>query len=236
MPHSSTRAPRSRLVVATANAGKLREFQALLADLPYDLTSLAALGVAAPAETGASFVENALLKARHAACLTGLAAIADDSGLEVDALGGAPGIYSARYAGDAASDAANNAKLIVELTGVPFERRTARYRCALVFVQHAADPAPLIAEGVWDGLLLDAPRGMGGFGYDPYFWLPELRLTAAELDPEVKNRSSHRGQAFRKLRDALAARDTLALRADQALRDDLAQGDDQAPRDRKVLR
>jgi XTP/dITP diphosphohydrolase len=212
MPHSSTRAPRSRLVVATANAGKLREFQTLLADLPYDLTSQAALGVVAPAETGASFVENALLKARHAAGVTGLAAIADDSGLEVDALGGAPGIYSARYAGDAASDGANNAKLMAELAGVPLERRTARYRCALVFMRDAVDTAPLIAEGIWDGYLVEEPRGAGGFGYDPYFWLPDLRRTAAELDPEVKNRLSHRGQAFRKLRDALAQRDAAVLR------------------------
>jgi XTP/dITP diphosphohydrolase len=218
MPHSSTRAPRSRLVVATANAGKLREFQTLLADLPYDLTSQAALGVAAPAETGASFLENALLKARHAASVTGLAAIADDSGLEVDMLGGAPGIYSARYAGDAANDAANNAKLIAALAGAPFERRTARYRCALVFIRNAADAAPLIAEGVWDGNLLEAPRGAGGFGYDPYFWLPDLRLTAAELDPEVKNRLSHRGQASRKLRDALVLRDTPVLRDPKVLR------------------
>jgi XTP/dITP diphosphohydrolase len=212
MPHSSTRAPRSRLVVATSNAGKLREFQTLLADLPYDLASQAALGVPAPAETGESFVDNALLKARHAAGATGLAAIADDSGLEVDALGGAPGIYSARYAGDAADDAANNAKLLVALAGVPIERRTARYRCALVFLRDAADSAPLIAEGVWEGTILEAPRGAGGFGYDPYFWLPDLRLTAAELEPEVKNRLSHRGHAFRILREALGRQDALALR------------------------
>ncbi len=159
-----------------------------------------------PAETGATFLANALLKARHAAGLSGSAAIADDSGLEVDALSGAPGIYSARYAGADADDAANNAKLMRALAGLPHERRRARYRCALVFVESAADAAPLIAEADWQGFILDAPRGGGGFGYDPYFWLPELNQTAAELQPAEKNRLSHRGKALRALRDQLGRR------------------------------
>jgi XTP/dITP diphosphohydrolase len=195
--------PGSRLVVATANAGKLREFRALLAGLPFELTSLAELSLPSPEETDASFVDNALLKARHAAALSGCAAVADDSGIEVDALGGAPGIHSARYAGNGASDEANNAKLLSALAGVPSEGRQARYRCALVFVA-AADAPPLVAQASWQGVLLDAPRGNGGFGYDPYFWLPEFGKTAAELAPEMKNRVSHRAKAMLALRDMLA--------------------------------
>jgi len=195
-----------RLVVATANPGKLREFRALLAGLPFELTSLAELKLPSPKETGRSFLENALLKARHAAALSGCAAVADDSGLEVDELGAGPGIYSARYAGADADDRANNAKLMQELTGVPLERRQARYRCALVFVEAAQDAAPLVAEAAWEGFILDAPRGTGGFGYDPYFWLPDSSKSAAELDPEEKNRLSHRGKAMRALRQQLAAR------------------------------
>jgi len=204
------------LVIATANPGKLREFQALLSGLPFAPVAQGALGIAAPEETGATFAENALIKARHAAAASGSAAIADDSGLEVDALGGAPGIYSARYAGEAAGsaaavdaaavDAANNAKLIAALAGVPFEARRARYRCALVYLEGPEDPAPLFAQGVWEGYVLEAPRGTGGFGYDPYFWLPELAATAAELEPERKNRLSHRGTALRALRAALDER------------------------------
>jgi XTP/dITP diphosphohydrolase len=207
--------PRKPLIVATSNPGKLREFRALFEDLPFDLHSLGELGIASPEEGGATFIENALLKARHAAAAaagmigaepSGIAAIADDSGLEVDALGGAPGVFSARYAGTGADDAANNAKLLVALAGLSAEQRRARYRCALVFVRAPADAAPLIAEGVWEGSILDAPRGSGGFGYDPYFWLPELGLTAAQLDLADKNRLSHRGIAMRALRDQLAAR------------------------------
>lgn len=209
------------LILATSNPGKLREFRELLAGLPFDLRSLGELGIASPEETGANFLENALLKARHAAAAvsaaglggadgpgadgTGFAVIADDSGLEVDALGGAPGVLSARFAGPGADDAANNAKLLSALAGIPGERRGARYRCALVFVAGAEDAAPLIAEGVWEGVILDAARGSGGFGYDPYFWLPELGATAAELAPGQKNRLSHRGIAMRSLRDRLAA-------------------------------
>jgi XTP/dITP diphosphohydrolase len=203
-------------VIATANPGKLREFQALLAGLPFAPVAQEALGVTAPEETGTTFAENALLKARHAAAASGAAAIADDSGLEVDALGSAPGIYSARYAGEAAGsaaavdaaavDAANNAKLVAALQGIPFEARRARYRCALVYLDGPEDPAPLHTHGVWEGYVLEAPRGSGGFGYDPYFWLPDLKLTAAELDPERKNRLSHRGTALQALRRALAER------------------------------
>jgi XTP/dITP diphosphohydrolase len=208
---------RRPLIIATGNPGKLREFRALLEDLPFEPRGLGELGMAAPEETGASFVENAVLKARHAAAaaaaggpggraVPGTAAIADDSGLEVDALGGAPGIFSARYAGRGADDDANNAKLQQMLAGTPREQRRARYRCALVFVDSAADPEPLITEGVWEGYILEAPRGSGGFGYDPYFWLPELGLTAAELHPADKNRLSHRGLAMQALRERLAAR------------------------------
>ncbi|HEY2465536.1 MAG TPA: RdgB/HAM1 family non-canonical purine NTP pyrophosphatase [Steroidobacteraceae bacterium] len=205
MPHNSVPAPPRRLVIATGNAGKLREFSSLLAGLPFALTGLAELNLASPEETGDSFLANALLKARHAAGSSGSAAIADDSGLEVDALNGAPGIYSARYAGAAADDAANNARLMRALSGLPYEKRRARYRCALVFVKNAVDAAPLVAEADWEGFILEAPRGAGGFGYDPYFWLPELDKTAAELPPAEKNRLSHRGKALRALRDQLAA-------------------------------
>jgi XTP/dITP diphosphohydrolase len=211
MPPSSPPVPGTsltgrRLIVATGNQGKLREFRALLADLPYELHGFGELAVAAPEETGSSFLDNAMLKARHAAAAAGDAAIADDSGLEVDALRGAPGIHSARYAGAGASDADNNAKLMRALTGIPREARTARYRCALVLVRDAADPAPLIAEGVWEGVILEAPQGAGGFGYDPYFYVPELGMTAAELDLEAKNRLSHRGIALRSLRHQLTER------------------------------
>jgi XTP/dITP diphosphohydrolase len=202
--------PRKPLIVATGNPGKLRELRALLADLPFDLHGLGELGAASPEETGANFLENALLKARHAAAWADAAAIADDSGLEVDALGGAPGIFSARYAGAAADDAANNAKLLYALAGMCGEQRRARYRCALVFVFAPLDTAPLIAEGVWEGTIVDTPRGSGGFGYDPYFWLPDLGVTAAQLNPQDKNRLSHRGIAMRALRNQLVAREGLA--------------------------
>ena len=215
---------RRPLIVATSNPGKLREFGALLRDLPFELHGFGELGISPPEESGASFLENAMLKARHAAAAaasTGIggrplpdaAAIADDSGLEVDALGGAPGIYSARYAGSGADDAANNAKLMAALAGTPQHERRARYRCALVFVGGALDTAPLIAEGVWEGVILDAPRGEGGFGYDPYFFIPELGMTAAQLDASEKNRLSHRGIAMRAMRDQMAAHGRRAARA-----------------------
>jgi len=217
MPPSKALVARKPLIVATSNPGKLREFRALLSELPFELHGLGELGIAAPEETGASFLDNAMLKARHAAAAAaaagfrgasaGVAAIADDSGLEVDALGGAPGIFSARYAGMGADDAANNAKLLSALAGTPPERRRARYRCALVLVFMPSDAAPLIAEGVWEGSILESPRGSGGFGYDPYFWLPDLGLSAAQLDPAEKNRLSHRGIAMRALRDQLLARE-----------------------------
>jgi XTP/dITP diphosphohydrolase len=191
-------------VLATGNAGKLREFRALLAGLPYALQPQSAYGVQPVAETGSTFLENALLKARHAAAATGLAALADDSGLEVDALGGAPGVRSARFAGEGADDAANNAQLIAALAGVPPGERRARYRCVLVFVGSADAPA-LIAEGSWEGLIVDTPRGSGGFGYDPHFLVPALGLTAAELDAAAKNRLSHRGIASAALLRALRA-------------------------------
>jgi XTP/dITP diphosphohydrolase len=206
MQHSLTAERRKPLIVATGNAGKLRELRALLADLPFEVVAQGDRGVVAPEETGATFYENALLKARYAAAATNEAALADDSGLEVDALNGAPGVWSARYAGVAADDAANNAKLLSALKEVPRESRAARYRCVLVFVGGPDDAAPLRAEGTWEGVILDAPLGSGGFGYDPYFWLPALGKTAAQLDPEEKNRRSHRGSALRALRELLAVR------------------------------
>lgn len=194
-----------RVVLATANSGKQLEFQALLAPLGYDVRLQSELGVVAPEETGDTFEANALLKARHAARCTGLAALADDSGLEVDALGGRPGVRSARYAGEGAKDAANNARLLAELTGVPTGARGARYRCVLAFVRCADDPAPLCVAGVWEGRIGADARGSGGFGYDPLFIPAGLSRTAAELAPEEKNRFSHRGQALRALATRLAA-------------------------------
>jgi XTP/dITP diphosphohydrolase len=201
-------APPKSLVIATGNAGKLREFRDLLAGLPFSVIAQGDLGIPSPEETGSTFLENALLKARHAAVASGMPAIADDSGLEVHALGGAPGIYSARYAGVGADDAANNAKLQTALRAVDPPWR-ARYRCALVFVEGPTDPAPLIAEGQWEGCIVDVPRGTGGFGYDPYFLLPDLDLTAAQLDAADKNRRSHRGKAMRALRDQIARANVL---------------------------
>jgi XTP/dITP diphosphohydrolase len=194
-----------RVVLATGNPGKLAEMRALLADLGLDLEPQSAFGIEPPPETGATFLDNALLKARYAASHTGLPAIADDSGLEVDALGGAPGVHSARYAGEPADDARNLAKLVGALAGVPPAARRARYRCVLVFLRTADDPEPLVASASWEGRLVQAPRGQGGFGYDPLFEIPELGLTAAELDPATKNSLSHRGTAMRSLRARLAA-------------------------------
>ena len=192
-----------RIVLATGNAGKVRELGAMLAGLGVRVLPQSDFGVPEAAETGLSFVENAILKARNAAAHTGLPAIADDSGIEVDALNGAPGIYSARYAGADGSDSANNAKLLAALAGVPAQARSARFRSVIVFMRHAEDPSPLIAEGAWEGRILDAPRGSGGFGYDPLFLAAGRGVSAAELPAEEKNRLSHRGQALRRLLAAL---------------------------------
>ena len=191
-----------QIVLATGNAGKLRELQRILAPLGIALLAQSALGVDAAEETGRSFIENAILKARHAAGATGRPAIADDSGLAVDALGGAPGIRSARYAGAGAGDEANVAKLLAAMADIAGEARRCRFVCCMAYVAHAEDPVPIVCEGVWEGRLARAPRGAGGFGYDPIFLLAGEDRTAAELDPEAKDLLSHRGQAAR----ALAAR------------------------------
>jgi len=198
------------LVLASGNAGKLLELRAMLADLPLTVLPQRELGVDDVPETGTTFVENALIKARHASQVTGLPALADDSGLIVDALGGAPGLYSARYAGSPTDDAANNAKLLQALDGLPEARRTARFYAVIVLLRHADDPQPLIAEGSWEGRILDAPRGHNGFGYNPVFLDPAQGLTAAEMPPEQKNRSSHRALALQALRDRLASSGLLA--------------------------
>lgn len=184
------------VVLATGNAGKQRELAALLRPLGFELVLQTQLGIASAEETGTTFVENALLKARHASRLAQLPALADDSGIEVDALDGRPGVWSARYAGPDASDAANNDKLLAELSGVPPARRTARYRCVIAFVASADDPAPLLAEGAWEGRIGETPRGAGGFGYDPLFWPQGLDVTAAEMPAADKNAVSHRGLAL----------------------------------------
>ncbi len=194
-----------RVVLATANPGKQREFSALLAPYGLDLVLQSQLGVESPPETGASFAANALLKAAHAAWRTGLAALADDSGLEVDALGGQPGVRSARYAGEQASDADNNARLLADLQDVTDERRGARYCCVLALVRGPNDPAPLFAHGEWPGRIARAAAGNGGFGYDPYFIPAGVGVTAAQLSAADKNRRSHRGQALRALAAQLAA-------------------------------
>ena len=187
------------LVLASANPGKLRELAAMLADFGYRLRAQSEFGVEPVPETGTTFVENAIIKARHAAAETGLPALADDSGIEVDALYGAPGVHSARFAGADAGDDANNALLVEKMRGVPAERRGARYRAVIVLMCHAADPSPLICEGSWEGIIQLEPRGEGGFGYDPYFYLPDLGCTSAELSAGEKNRLSHRGQAITEL-------------------------------------
>jgi XTP/dITP diphosphohydrolase len=192
-----------KIVLASNNAGKVREFNQLLADLDCAVAPQAELGVEEIEETGLSFVENAILKARNAAQHTGLAAIADDSGIEVDALQGAPGIYSARFAGAGASDEANLKKLLHELDAVADEQRTARFQCLLVYMRHALDPTPLICQGTWEGHILREPRGENGFGYDPVFYVAEQGCSAAELAAATKNRLSHRGQALHKLVRAL---------------------------------
>ncbi len=193
-----------RIVLASNNAGKLAELQALLAPLGVAVRTQGSLGIAAADEPHETFLENALAKARHAARLSGLPALADDSGLCCDALHGAPGVRSARFAGVHASDAENNALLVRMLDGVA--DRAAHYACVVVAVRAAADPEPLVAEGRWNGRIVDQPAGAGGFGYDPYFGLPESGCTAAQLDPAAKNRVSHRGQAMRAMAELLRVR------------------------------
>jgi XTP/dITP diphosphohydrolase len=189
----------TEVVLASRNDGKLAEMQALFAPLGWKLRSVAEFSDDAAEETASSFVENALLKARYAALVSGLPAIADDSGLEVAELEGAPGVRSARYAGEDASDADNNQKLLAALKNIPDERRGARFVCLMVYLRHAEDATPLIAQGSWRGTILHNPRGTHGFGYDPLFLVPDLKRSAAELDAEVKNRVSHRGKAARHL-------------------------------------
>ncbi len=189
-----------RIVLASNNPGKAREFAAALAELNVDIMPQSLFGVPEVEETGLTFIENALLKARNAALHAGWPALADDSGLVVDALDGRPGIHSARYAGPDADDHANIAKLLVELRGVPAERRTARFVCVLALLRHPADPTPLICQASWEGVIVTEPRGANGFGYDPVFFVPGEQQTAAELDLATKNRLSHRGQALAHLR------------------------------------
>jgi len=196
-----TRPP--RVVMASSNPGKLREINQILGGLSMEVLPQSEFNVPDAEETGLSFVENAILKARHAASLTGLPAIADDSGLEVDALKGAPGIYSARYSGPGATDKKNLQKVLDELREIPESERSARFQCLMVFMNHAEDPTPLICQGTWEGRILFEPRGEEGFGYDPIFYVPSERCASAELAPEVKNRLSHRGQALQKLLTAL---------------------------------
>jgi XTP/dITP diphosphohydrolase len=190
-----------RLVLASNNAGKLKEFAQLLAPIGFELHPQGEFNVPEAEEPHATFVENALAKARHAARLTGLPALADDSGVCVNAFGGAPGVYSARFAGEPKSDARNNEKMVADLA--QHSDKSAYYYCVLVYVRHADDPQPVIADGVWRGQMIDTPRGAGGFGYDPYFLVPALGKTAAELSSDEKNAISHRGQALRALVEKL---------------------------------
>jgi len=192
-----------QVVFASNNAGKTREVATHLAGLGIELLPQGQFAIESIEETGLSFVENAILKARHASQLAGLPAIADDSGIEVDALQGAPGVQSARYGGPDADDSMNNARLLKALDNTPDSERTARFQCIIVYMRHATDPTPIICQGAWEGLILRQPRGENGFGYDPLFWLPDLQCTAAELDLDQKNRFSHRGHALRKLLTAL---------------------------------
>ncbi|MDO8826618.1 RdgB/HAM1 family non-canonical purine NTP pyrophosphatase [Methylophaga sp.] len=187
----------SKIVLASGNIGKLRELSQILSPLGLELIAQSDLNVPEAEETGLSFVENAIIKARNAALISGLPAIADDSGIEVDALHGAPGIYSSRYAGPDASDTDNIQALLTAMKDVPENERTARFQCVVVFMRHAEDPTPLICQGSWHGQILQSPIGDEGFGYDPVFWVSETDCTAAELSPEQKHAISHRGKAMR---------------------------------------
>lgn len=193
----------NKIVLASGNKGKLKEFNHVLKDLHVEVIPQSEFNVIDAEETGLSFVENAILKARHAATETGFAALADDSGLEVDALDGAPGIYSARFSGEQATDEKNNALLLEKLKGVPAEKRTARFRCVLAFMRHANDPTPLICQGTWEGVILEESCGDNGFGYDPLFRIPELDKASAQLPPDQKNQLSHRGQAVALLKKTI---------------------------------
>ena len=195
-----------QIVLASSNLGKIKEIQAILAKQV--IVPQSAFNVTDADETGSTFVENAIIKARNAALHCNLSSIADDSGLVVDALNGAPGVTSARYAGVGASDHDNVLKLLDELKGVPDERRTARFICVMVFMEHANDPFPVIAQGVWEGRILQRPVGANGFGYDPVFWAPEHNCASAELSADVKNSLSHRGQALRSLTNLIKAGNT----------------------------
>lgn len=188
-----------KVILASGNAGKLREFQRILAEFDLDVAPQSDYNVPDAEEIGLTFVENAILKARNACAHTGFAAISDDSGIEVDALNGQPGIYSARFSGPGATDAKNNALLLEKLEGLPEAERTARYQCVLVYMCHATDPTPIICQGAWEGTILTAPRGEGGFGYDPLFWVPSHQCASAELPAEVKNSISHRAIAMQAL-------------------------------------
>ena len=185
-----------KIVLASNNAGKVREINDLLKAFDLNVVPQGDYDVDSVEETGLTFVENAIIKARYAALKTGLPTIADDSGIEVDALNGAPGIYSARFSGEGATDKENNIKLLEDLKDVPEAERTARYQCVMVFMRHAADPTPIIASGSWEGVILDAPKGDGGFGYDPLFYVATHQCAAAELSAELKNKLSHRSKAL----------------------------------------
>ncbi len=191
------------IVLASGNPGKIREFQAMLPGS--HITPQSQYQVPEIAETGTTFVENAIIKARQAASHTGLPALADDSGLVVDGLNGAPGVISARYAGDHASDRDNLDKLLADIQSVPDDQRSARFVCIIVLMRHADDPLPIIAEGIWEGRICDRIQGENGFGYDPVFWLPEYQCTSAQLSPQRKNAISHRGQALKKLLSLISA-------------------------------
>lgn len=192
-----------KIVLATGNQGKVKEMADLLADFGFDVVAQSDYNVSSVAETGTTFIENAIIKARHAAKETGLPAIADDSGLEVDFLKGAPGIYSARYAGEGASDLENLTKLLKAMEGVPAEQRTARFHCVLVLMKHENDPTPLVCHGVWEGTITTQAIGENGFGYDPVFWVEEDNCASAQLEPTRKKQLSHRAQALKKLFAAL---------------------------------
>ncbi|MBI4005436.1 MAG: RdgB/HAM1 family non-canonical purine NTP pyrophosphatase [Gammaproteobacteria bacterium] len=188
-----------RVVLASNNPGKLREISEMLVGLHLELLSQSEFKVPGIQETGATFVENAILKARNAARHTGLPAIGDDSGIEVDALNGEPGIYSSRYAGEGASDEANLIKLVEVVRQIPEDKRITRFICLMVYLRHPTDPSPIIAEGIWEGIAVTEPKGKNGFGYDPMFFVPGYNCTSAELPPEIKNQISHRAQALKKL-------------------------------------